>query len=69
MAAKNLKEAILIPLTEKGVYLTAEQTQRLEGELKDYIAHQIMIHLGPMSENNREDEIILRAFFCRIFKK
>jgi hypothetical protein len=77
MAAKNLREAILIPLTEKGIYLSEEQTLRLEGELKDFFAHQIMIRLGSPPRDSfpellmrwREQEITLLSLFHGVFGK
>ena len=76
MAAKNLREAILNGLTENKVYLSEDQTRRLEGELRDYIVHEMARAIGaPPREGTigeqiawKEHETYLALFFHRIFK-
>lgn len=76
MAANTLREAILTALTEKKVYLSENQTRRLEGELRDFFVHEMARVLGPPPRNKTEDEIIrwrmqeihLASFIHCIFK-
>lgn len=76
MAAKTLREAILIGLTSKDVYLTESQTRRLEGELRDFFVHQLARSLGrpPINGSDLEKNewelrnLSLTAYFHSIFK-
>jgi hypothetical protein len=76
MAAHSLREAILNGLTAKKIFPTEEQVLRLEGELRDFFAHEVMKAAGPIpsissSKNVMEwkiREVHLTAFFHNIFK-
>jgi hypothetical protein len=43
VAAKNLREAILFGLMNEDLFLSARQTEVLENELRDYVAHRAML--------------------------
>lgn len=61
MSAKDLRSAIIIGLS---VGSGPGIIDRVEGEIKDFIAHQIMI----FSKNKPNDEKVLIEFFVHIFK-
>lgn len=62
MAAKSLRHAIITALTEKNVYLSEEQTVRLENELRDFMAHEIM-------KIEKDGIATAQSLFDRIFRK
>lgn len=64
MAAKSLRDAWLTTLTlNENVYPKHETVLKVEGELRDFFAHQIMIAF----KNNPISEDILIKFFNQIF--
>lgn len=76
MAANTLREAIFTALTEKGLDLTENQIRNIEGNLRDFFAHEISRIIGPPPKDGtvqqQDDwllhELHLSLLFHRIFK-
>lgn len=76
MAANNLREAIVMALTDKNVDLTEDQIRRIEGELRDFFSHEVARAVGsPPTEGSESakmewtiHEIHLSSFVRRVFK-
>ena len=61
MAVKTLRDAIAITFS---IGIHSDVLNKVEGEIKDFLAHQIMV----FSKNKPNDEKVLIEFFDHIFK-
>lgn len=62
MAAKNLREAILTPLMERGIYLDHGSVMRLESEIRDFFAHEVMRGYTPAGGEETATQLFDRVF-------